>query len=398
MVYKSKEKERAYRKAYYQANAEKLKAYLKAYRQVNAEKLKAWMKAWRQANTEKIKAYRQANAERIKAQQKAYRQANAEKLKAQMKAYRQANAERIRARQKAYYQAHYQANAERKKAYNRTYYQANAERIKAHRQVNAERIKAQQKAYRQANVERIKAYRQANAERMKAYQKVYRQKMKEIVLSHYSGGVPKCACCGEQNMDFLSIDHIEGGGREQTRKLKRGGTSFYRWLRDNGYPSGYRVLCINCNSALGFRGYCPHGVLLNDTKSQLWGGQVQSDEAVYQKKYKQKLRHDVLVHYSGGLPTCSCCGEKHEEFLSIDHINNDGADHRRMIGGRNTIYRWLTNNDFPPGFQVLCMNCNFAKGHNSGGCPHKKSIGPQQFNQPASNPSEPEISSASPLH
>jgi hypothetical protein len=285
-----------------------------------------------------------------------------EKKRAYQKAYRQANAERRKAYNKAYYRAH----AERRKAYNKAYWQA-----------HAERIKAQQKAYRQAHAERIKA-------RKKAYQ----QKMKEIVLSHYSGGVSKCACCGEQNMAFLSIDHIEGGGRKQMRKLKRGGAPFYHWLVNNGYPSGYRVLCINCNSALGFRGYCPHGVLPDNPKPRL--EQSQSYDAAYNKRYNQKLRHTVLVHYSGGLPTCSCCGEKHEEFLSIDHINGDGADHRRMgIKSGYATYRWLIKNNFPPGFQVLCMNCNFAKGHSnsssSGGCPYKKPSSPEQPNQSVNN-------------
>jgi hypothetical protein len=276
---------------------------------------------------------------------------------------------------------------EKERAYKKAYYQANAEKIKArskaYYQANAERIKVRQKAY-------YRAYYQANAERKKSYLKAHYQKLKETVLSHYSSGVPKCACCGEQNMAFLTIDHIEGGGTKQMHELKRRGTPFYRWLRNSGYPSGYRVLCMNCNSALGFRGYCPHGVLPDGPKSRL--EQSQSYDAIYGRKRNQKLRHTVLVHYSGGLPpACSCCGEKHDEFLSIDHINNDGADHRRMIGGGNTMYRWLIKSNFPPGFQVLCMNCNFAKGHSSGGCPHKKPAELQQSNQSASNPSEPEI-------
>jgi hypothetical protein len=335
MAYKSKEKERAYKKAYYQANAEKIKVRTKAYYQANAERMKEWQKA-----------YYQANAERFKARNKAYYQANAEKLKAQMKAYRQAN----------------------------------TERFKAYRQANAEKLKAY-----------WKAYYQSNAERKKAYERTRSQKLKETVLSHYSGGVPRCACCGEQNTAFLSIDHVEGGGNKQRHRLQLvGGHVFYSWLKDNGYPSGYRVLCMNCNFALGLRGYCPHGILPDSQKSRL--EQTQSYGAIYMRKLRQKLKHDVLVYYSGGLPTCSCCGEKHEEFLSIDHINGDGADHRRMIGGRGkNTYRWLVNNNFPPGFQVLCMNCNFAKGHAYGGCPHKKPVEPEQFNQSTSNPSEPEI-------
>jgi hypothetical protein len=31
-----------------------------------------------------------------------------------------------------------------------------------------------------------------------------------------------------------------------------------RWLRKNGFPKGFRVLCHNCNFAHGHYGYCPH--------------------------------------------------------------------------------------------------------------------------------------------
>ena len=56
-------------------------------------------------------------------------------------------------------------------------------------------------------------------------------------------------------------------------------------------------------------------------------------------------------------------------ILTVDHINNDGVAHRKKIKKRN-IYQWLTKNNFPEGFQTLCMNCNFAKGI-YGKCPHK---------------------------
>jgi len=75
----------------------------------------------------------------------------------------------------------------------------------------------------------------------------------------------------------------------------------------------------------------------------------------------------ALIHYGGILPMCACCGEKHVEFLTIDHIKNDGAKHRKQIKG-TSIYGWLERNDFPEGFQVLCRNCNWAKCF--GNCPH----------------------------
>jgi hypothetical protein len=78
------------------------------------------------------------------------------------------------------------------------------------------------------------------------------------VLTHYSGGVPKCACCGDLHLEFLSIDHIHGGGRQQRRGIKM---RWWQWLRVNGYPSGFRVLCHNCNQAIGLYGYCPHNTI-----------------------------------------------------------------------------------------------------------------------------------------
>lgn len=68
----------------------------------------------------------------------------------------------------------------------------------------------------------------------------------------------KCACCGETRPEFLSIDHIEGGGRQHRLELKEQNKKFYHWLQQEGYPKGYRVLCMNCNTSRGFFGYCPH--------------------------------------------------------------------------------------------------------------------------------------------
>lgn len=84
---------------------------------------------------------------------------------------------------------------------------------------------------------------------------------------------------------------------------------------------------------------------------------------------KKQTRAEVLNAYGGAI--CACCGETIEKFLVVDHINNDGAEHRRTIR-RNTINKWLKDNNFPPGYQVLCFNCNMGKQLNGGICPHKQ--------------------------
>jgi hypothetical protein len=56
----------------------------------------------------------------------------------------------------------------------------------------------------------------------------------------------------------------------------------------------------------------------------------------------------------------------------MDHVENDGAAHRRQIGdGSDALILWLKKNGFPAGFQVLCANCNHGKRVNGGVCPHK---------------------------
>lgn len=74
------------------------------------------------------------------------------------------------------------------------------------------------------------------------------------VIQHYGGC---CACCGESRYEFLSIDHVGGTGASHRRDQPTA-YKIIRWLRKNGYPPGFRVLCYNCNCAIGFYGYCPH--------------------------------------------------------------------------------------------------------------------------------------------
>ena len=37
----------------------------------------------------------------------------------------------------------------------------------------------------------------------------------------------------------------------------------------------------------------------------------------------------------------------------------------------STLHKWIKDNNFPDGFQILCHNCNQAKGY-YGICPHEK--------------------------
>ena len=92
--------------------------------------------------------------------------------------------------------------------------------------------------------------------------------------------------------------------------------------------------------------------------------------AANQKVRFANSRRQVLEAYGG---KCECCNESIPEFLGIDHINNDGAQHRRESGlhGGGRLYYWLRKNGFPKDrFRLLCHNCNLARGF-YGKCPHE---------------------------
>ena len=91
-----------------------------------------------------------------------------------------------------------------------------------------------------------------------ASKKARDKKVRYAALVAYSGREPKCKCCGEPIVEFLTIDHINGGGGEHRRKLSKSSGAIYRWLRDNSYPPGFQVLCWNCNVSKGLYGKCPH--------------------------------------------------------------------------------------------------------------------------------------------
>lgn len=119
------------------------------------------------------------------------------------------------------------------------------------------------KAWAEANVEKRRTHNRMSYERNKeardAKTKEYQRAIRREVISHYGG---RCECCKEAELAFLSIDHVGGGGAKHRKELgMSGGSRFYAWLRRNGYPEGFRVLCHNCNQATSWARECPHNLL-----------------------------------------------------------------------------------------------------------------------------------------
>ena len=102
---------------------------------------------------------------------------------------------------------------------------------------------------------------------------------------------------------------------------------------------------------------------------------IRAAEAAKTKRNQDRRRDEVFAAYGGY--QCACCGETERMFLSIDHINNDGNVERKSGAYRSSgtaFYLWLCKQQFPPGYQVLCMNCQTGKHRNGGVCPHQRKV------------------------
>lgn len=195
----------------------------------------------------------------------------------------------------------------------------------------------------------MKSWRLKNREKRRPQRNTYARKRESMnrleVLSHYSPSLTcQCPTCKTNNSDMLTIDHINNDGKKHRLEINH--RNIYHWLKNNNYPPGFQVLCWNCNKCKGSFGECHHKNPLIKHKSN--------------RRYRDKKK--VISHYSNGTNKCEICGESIFFFLAIDHINNDGAEQRQKLKDQYSknvrFYQYLINNDYPPGFRVLCHNCN----------------------------------------
>ena len=96
---------------------------------------------------------------------------------------------------------------------------------------------------------------------------------------------------------------------------------------------------------------------------------MRAAESAKTKRNQDRCRDEVYGAYGGY--KCNCCNETEQMFLSIDHVNNDGAEHRKKIGKR--LYRWIKRYKYPKTFRLLCYNCNLGRDKCPDKiCPHEK--------------------------
>jgi len=109
----------------------------------------------------------------------------------------------------------------------------------------------------------------------------------------------------------------------------------------------------------------------NKEKEKARGKKYRVENSSEIEQRRRDLTLEVYSHYSkviskSDVPVCACvgCGEKHIEFLTLDHINGRKSMNHAPSLKAEKLCRRLKRDDYPVGIQVLCWNCNSAKSNN----------------------------------
>ena len=166
----------------------------------------------------------------------------------------------------------------------------------------------------------------------------------------------QCRRCGDVKPDseFRPIDHPTWQ-RKVCKECER--KSRHEWVKEN---------------KARIRLYRDKSRERDIERASEWNKQNSEKHNKHSLSYYYRMQDKAIRAYGGYV--CACCGETEPLFLTLDHTENNGREHRLQIGnkGGHRFYKWLEENNWPPGLQVLCMNCNHGKYRNNGICPHKE--------------------------
>jgi hypothetical protein len=192
-------------------------------------------------------------------------------------------------------------------------------------------------------------------------------------------GLKRCRQCTEvKPLAAFARRADTGGYRNQCMRCRNGtmhptrcegcGKQFSRW-------SDGRTLCGVCRPPLTKPcATCGKEFVGSMDQRRYCSDECRDVQAAEQRRAtREALRMECLRAYSGPVPFCSCCGTSVPMFLALDHINGGGGRQRKELGGGG-YWTWLRANGFPPGFRVLCHNCNHGRELNGGICPHDELV------------------------
>ena len=96
------------------------------------------------------------------------------------------------------------------------------------------------------------------AERARWMRKSHAKKYRDLKVKLLEFLGQKCVCCGETDPAFLTLDHIEAGGRYHRKSKPKTYEVWRDVLNTPEARTKYRLLCWNCNCATRGGKVCPH--------------------------------------------------------------------------------------------------------------------------------------------
>jgi hypothetical protein len=184
--------------------------------------------------------------------------------------------------------------------------------------------------------------------------------------------------CGEERTERLCIDHInDDGSKERLSQAGSFRTIALKIVNGEKWDEKYQLLCFNCNKQKQLNRLrsidknnkpeiketktctqcsrvLPIGMFA-ESKGKLRGKSYCKDCGCVYNQKRKKFCIDKL----GG--KCTICGETRIDILELDHINNDGAEKRKLGQDSQIILKIYSGKRDVGGLQILCANCNAAR-------------------------------------
>lgn len=190
-------------------------------------------------------------------------------------------------------------------------------------------------------------------------------------------GMKICRKCGETKPLTAFTLRAPGRYKNQCRRCHNGGAESLpctncgrRFTRFDGE----KVLCAACRvPPTRPCDFCGTHFSGSVTKRRYCSLECRSSASKRQRgdAYRALRLKALMAYATGPVPACNCCSEATMMFLALDHVNGGGRKQMQELGGGG-YWSWLRKNNFPPGFQILCHNCNMGRQLNGGICPHKE--------------------------
>jgi hypothetical protein len=225
-----------------------------------------------------------------------------------------------------------------RKCYGKAYTQRNEVKAREKIRQNKPERKAWQKQYEREYKKRpeikarIKIYNERSEYRESRRMHYKKEKLKALEMS----GGAICINCGCNNVDFLEINHKNGGGKKEQKNGIHFIQDIYLGKRKT---DDLNVLCRVCNA----RDY-----LIRKKQTEFTKG----------KASKHYIINKIMAFKMIGSNKCVYCGCGDIDFLEINHKNGDGGKERRATNMRTLIEPIIRGKRKTDDLEITCRVCN----------------------------------------